>query len=124
MKPLVLSALCVFTIISFGQNTLEEYQNVLKANPKSSLAHYGIGDVYFQQRSYQAAANEFRNALNGDLQPKWTEVWSLINLGKIFDVTGQRDRAINQYNLAIQTNDDTRGALQEAAKYLKTAYRP
>ena len=32
---------------------------------------------------------------------QWT--WSHINLGKIFDVTGSRDRPVNEYNLAICT---------------------
>jgi len=62
------------------------------------------------------AANEFREAANGDLQPKWIEVWSHINLGKIFDLTGQRDRALNEYRQAIRTKDDTRGALEEVAR--------
>lgn len=61
--------------------------------------------------------NEFREALNGDLEPKWTEVWAHINLGKIFDVTGQRERAQNEYNLALRTKDNTQGALEDAAKY-------
>ena len=47
---------------------------------------------------------------------------SHINLGKIFDVTGQRERAVNEYNLAIRSKDDTQGAQEEASKYLKTAY--
>ena len=29
---------------------------------------------------------------------------------------------MNEYNLAIRTKDDTQGAQEEAAKYLKTAY--
>ncbi len=29
--------------------------------------------------------------------PRWTEVWSHIELGRIFDVTGQRERAVNEY---------------------------
>ncbi len=57
----------------------------------------------------QSAANEFREALNGDLEPKWTEVWAHINLGKIFDITGQRERAVNEYKLAIRTKDNTQG---------------
>jgi hypothetical protein len=67
--------------------------------------------------------NEFREALNGDLQPKWTEVWAHINLGKIFDINNQRDRALNEYRLALRTKDNTRGALDEAAKYTKEPYR-
>jgi tetratricopeptide (TPR) repeat protein len=86
------------------------------------LAHYRIAEVYFLESNFQPAANEFREALNGDLQPKWTEVWAHINLGKIFDITGQRDRAVNEYNLAMRTKDDTQSAQEEATKYLKTAY--
>ena len=66
------------------------------------------------QRNYQSAANSFRDALRGDGDPKWTEVWSHIHLGYIFDVTGQRDRAVNEYRLAVQTNDNTQGAINEA----------
>ena len=105
----------------FGE-ALKEYQKALETNRNSSLAHYRIAEVYFLQQNWQPAANEFREALNGDLEPKWTEVWAHINLGKIFDVTGQRDRAVNEYNLAIRTKDDTQGAQEEAAKYLKTPY--
>ena len=67
------------------------------------------------QNNYQAAANSFRDCLRGDNDPKWTEVWSHLNLGKIFDVAGQRERALNEYRLAIQTKDNTRGALESGA---------
>jgi lipopolysaccharide biosynthesis regulator YciM len=50
-------------------------------------------------------------------------VWSHIALGNIFDATGQRDRAINEYRLALQTNDNTQGALNQARAYLKAAYK-
>lgn len=105
----------------FG-DALKEYQRALDVNRTSSLAHYRVGEVFFLQNNYQSAANEFREALNGDLEPKWTEVWSRINLGKIFDITGQRERAVNEYNLAIRTKDNTQGAQEEAAKYLKQPF--
>jgi tetratricopeptide (TPR) repeat protein len=128
MKALfVVGALCFATALAFGQNetcdTLNDCQKALQANPKSSAVHYQIADIYFRQRNLQSAANEFRSALTGDLQPKWTEVWSFVQLGKIFDLTNQRDRPINQYRLAQQTNDNTRGALDEAAKYVETPYK-
>ncbi len=123
---LVIGVLYSGMFLAFGQSdicaTLQDCQKALKENPKSSAAHYGIAEVFFQERSLQAAANEFRSALNGDLRPRWTEVWSHIELGKIFDLTKQRARAINEYRLAERTNDDTRGALEEAAKYLKSPY--
>jgi TonB family protein len=114
--------LSVLFACAFGQSNyndvLEKYKRDLQANPHSSLAHFRIGEIYFLQDNRQSAANEFRSALNGNLDPKWIEVWSHINLGKIFDLSHQCDRAVNEYRLAVQTNDAERGALQEANQYL------
>jgi Peptidase family M1 domain len=101
---------------------LVEYQKALDANKNSSLAAYRIGEVFFMQRNYQTSANSFRDALRGDNDPKWVEVWSHIELGRIFDCTGQRDRAVNEYRLAVQTNDNTQGAVNEARASMQTAY--
>jgi tetratricopeptide (TPR) repeat protein len=101
---------------------LKEYNKALDENKQSSLAHYRIAEVFFLQRNYQSAANAYRESLNGDGEPRWTEVWSHIQLGKIFDVTGQRERATNEYRQALQTNDNTQGALDEARKYLERPY--
>src|SRR5271156_2177572 len=101
---------------------LTEYNKALDLNKNSSLAHYRVAEIFFFQRNYQAAANSYRSSINGNGDPRWTEVWSDIQLGKIFDITGQRERAINEYRQAIQTNDDTFGALEEARKYLAKAY--
>jgi tetratricopeptide (TPR) repeat protein len=101
---------------------LAEYQKALDANPQSSLASYRIAEVLFTQRNYQAAVNSYRDALRGDDEPRWTEVWSHIALGKIFDITGQRDRAVNEYRLAVQTNDNTQGAINEARLYLQKPF--
>jgi aminopeptidase N len=101
---------------------LVEYQKALDANKNSSLATYRIGEIFFMQRNYQSAANSFRDALRGDGDPKWVEVWSHIELGRIFDVTGQRDRAVNEYRLAVQTNDNTQGAVNEARALMQKPY--
>jgi aminopeptidase N len=102
---------------------LSEYQTALKSNPQSSLANYRIGELLFGMRNYQAAVNAYRDAVNGDLEPRWTEVWSHIAIGKIFDLTGQRDRAIQEYRQAIQTNDNTAGALNEARHWIQSPYK-
>ncbi len=104
-------------------NALHEYEKALETNRTSSLANFRIAEVYFTQGTFQEAANKFRAVLDGDLTPKWTEVWARINLGKIYDVSGQRDRAVDQYNQAIRTKDDTAGAQTEAEKYIKAPYQ-
>ena len=102
---------------------LAEFNKALEVNKNNSLAHYRIAEVFYIQRNYQSAANEYREAINGDNDPKWTEVWSHIRLGQIFDITGQRDRAVNEYRQAIQTHDNTQGAQDEAQRYLATPYQ-
>jgi tetratricopeptide (TPR) repeat protein len=111
-----------FVEVSDYGSALKEFQKALEVNRNSSLAHYRLGEAFFLQASDQTAANEFRESLNGDLDPKWTEVWAHIHLGMIYDLHGQRDRAVNEYNQAIRTKDNTQGAQEEAAKYLKQAY--
>jgi peptidase M1-like protein/tetratricopeptide repeat protein len=101
---------------------LSEFNKALDINKNSSLAHYRIAEIFFLQHNYQASANAYRDALNGDGDPRWTEVWSHIQLGKIFDTTGQRERATNEYRQALQTNDNTAGAMDEARRYLQKPY--
>ena len=101
---------------------LAEFNKALDLNKNSSLAHYRVAEIFFLQRNYQSSANAYREAINGDGDPRWTEVWSHLQLGKIFDITGQRERAVNEYRQALQTNDNTFSALEECRKYLQKAY--
>src|SRR5258708_9144763 len=71
-------------------------------------------------KNYQSAANEFREALGGDLLPGWVAAWSHVRLGVIFDATGQRNRAVNEYNQALRTGDNASGALDEASRRLNS----
>jgi aminopeptidase N len=103
---------------------IAEYHASLALDPTSSLASYRLGEIYFCERNYQAAEDAFRAALSGDGVPKWIEVWSKLQLGKIFDASGQRDRAVNEYREAIETQDDISGAVTLASGYLKQPYAP
>jgi hypothetical protein len=86
-----------------------QYQKALSIQPNRSLANFRMGEAFFYQKNYQASANAFREALATVPEPseKWTEVWSHIYLGKIFDLLGQRERALNEYSKARATNDNT-----------------
>jgi TolA-binding protein len=99
------------------------YQKMLQANPEGSLANYRIGELLFNQRNYQASANCYRSAMKGDGEPSWTVVWSHVQLGKIFDVTNQRMRAEKEYRMAVQTHDNTRGAITEAEQFLQEPHK-
>ncbi len=105
-------------------DAVTQYQRALSIQPGRPLANFRMGEAFFYQKNYQAAANAFREALQTVPEPseKWTEVWSHIYLGKIFDMLGQRERAVNEYSKAKQTNDDTGGAQGTAEGFLKKAY--
>ena len=111
-----------FVQIAEFNEAFKEYQKALDVSRNSSLAHYRVGELFFLQNNYQSAANEFREALNGDLDPKWTEVWARIKLGQIFDITGQRERALNEYKQALRTKDNTQNALEIAGQYIQSPY--
>jgi TonB family protein len=118
---------CMRTLVAAGMLCLPLARGVCQddgrvaADPRSSLAHYHLAEAYLRENNLQSAANEFREALNGDLVPAWTEAWSEIQLGRIFDFTGQHDRAMDEYRRAQKTGDNSTGALDEANNYLKLA---
>ena len=105
-------------------DAIQQYAQALDVQRNHSLAQFRMGEVFFYQKNYQASANAFRGSLDGDVDPadKWVEVWSHIYLGKIFDISGDRTRAVNEYSRAQQTNDDTGGAQEEVKKYLASPY--
>ncbi len=105
-------------------DAVQQYQRALEQDKANALADFRMGEAFFYQRNYAASAQSFRDALDGatDLNTKWTEVWAHIYLGRIYDIQGDRARAVNEYSKAKQTGDDTGGAQAEAEKSLKKAY--
>src|SRR5262245_34349231 len=105
-------------------DAIKEYQRALSIQPGRPLANFRMGEAFFYQKNYQAAANAFRDGLQAVPEPseKWTEVWGHIYLGMIFDALGQRERAVNEYSRAKQTNDNTGSAQEAADRYLKKPY--
>ncbi len=97
---------------------IRTYEKALKINPHKSIVHFRLAEVFWDQFNLQSAANSFRDALNGDKDPKWIETWCYIYLGKIYDILNQRQRALAEYNKALNTKDDFNGAVAEAKKWL------
>ena len=60
-----------FSQIGEYADALREYQKALDTQRNSSMAHYRVAETFFLQHNYQSAANEFREAVSGDLNPKW-----------------------------------------------------
>ena len=95
----------------------------LKSTPRSSLARYCIAEFLLEKHDYQASVDAYRDSLAGDGNPVWTNVWDHIQIGKIFDITRQRERAVAQYQLAIETGDNTDGAINQARELLEHPFQ-
>jgi hypothetical protein len=106
-------------------DAIQQYQQALDQQKDNALAEFRMAEAFFYQKNYSAAANAFRDSLDGNIDPsfKWVEVWAHIYLGKVYDIAGDRARAVNEYSKAQQTNDDTGGAQNEAKKYLAQPYK-
>jgi tetratricopeptide (TPR) repeat protein len=104
-------------------DAMDQFQDAIDLRANSSLASFRMGEALFELGNTTPAAQNFRNALSGDLKPKWVEVWSYINLGKIYDSRGDHERAIAEYQKAISTGDDSYGAQADAEKYIKEPFK-
>ena len=112
-----------FANVGDYNRAIDEYQVAIDEDRLSSLAYFRMGEALFELGNLQAAANVFREALNGDLEPRWVEVWAYVNLGKIYDIRGQRERAVTEYQKAVNTGDDAYGAQAEADQYITEPFR-
>ena len=101
---------------------IDEYKKAIEKDPRNSLAYYKLGMVFYEQFNYNSAQNTFRDAINGDQKPAWVLPLCYLYMGKVFDILGQRQRAVAEYNKAINTADDSRGAVTEAQKYLSQPF--
>jgi len=101
----------------------EQYRQAIKLNPRSSLAWYSLGLLYMEQRNWQKGRDAFTQALDGDLEPSWIEVWSYIKRGNTYDADDNRERAVAEYDKAISNGNDYNGAQKAAERFKGQPYK-
>lgn len=87
----------VYTRLSDFQMAKEMYEKAAAINHKMYGANYNLGLIAFIQRDYDTAEKYFENSLYGDL-----EAMSYYQLAKIYVQKGDKDKAINFLNKAIE----------------------
>lgn len=103
----------------------EQFKAAIKLSPNSSWAWYNLGLVYFAQQNWDQARDKFNQAINGDLEPSWVQVWALIYKGNAYDAEGPdgRERAVKEYEKAKATGINYNNAQQAVEKYLGQPYK-
>jgi len=102
----------------------QQFEAALKLDRSNSWVYYNLGLLYLEQRNWQPALDNFDAALNGTLKPAWIEVWARIKRGNAYDAKGERNRAVAEYNKAVQSGINYDNAQAVAKKFLATPYDP
>lgn len=102
----------------------QQLEAALKLDRSNSWIYYNLGLLFLEQRNYQLALDNFQAALDGNLKPSWIEAWARIKRGNALDARGDRARAVNEYNRALQTGINYDNAQAAAKKFLATPYDP
>ena len=82
------------------EEAVNEYQKVLKLDPKHLKAHLNLGIVYGKQGKLKEEVSEYKRAISID--PKFAEAY--FNLGVAYNGRGDLNEAITQYQKALQIN--------------------
>ena len=102
----------------------QQFEAAIKLDRSNSWVYYNLGLLFLEQRNWQPALDNFVAALNGTLQPSWIEAWAHIKKGNAYDAKGERNRAVSEYNKAVQSGINYDNAQAVAKKFLATAYDP
>lgn len=102
----------------------QQFEAALKLDRSNSWVYYNLGLLYLEQRNWAQALDNFDAALNGTLKPSWIEVWARIKRGNAYDAKGERNRAVSEYNKAVQSGINYDNAQAAAKKYLATPFDP
>src|SRR5687768_17343723 len=102
----------------------QQFEAALKLDRSNSWVYYNLGLLYLEQRNWQLALDNLEAALNGTLKPSWIEVWAHIRKGNAYDARGDRNKAVYEYNKAVQSGINYDDALAVAKKFLATPFDP
>ena len=102
----------------------QQFEAALKLDRSNSWVYYNLGLLYLEQRNWQLALDNFDAALNGTLKPIWIEVWAHIRKGNAYDARGDRNKAVYEYNKAVQSGINYDDALAVAKRFLATPFDP
>jgi aminopeptidase N len=102
----------------------QQFEAALKLDRSNSWVYYNLGLLYLEQRNWQNAIDNFQAALDGTLKPSWIEVWARIKKGNAYDAKGERNRAVSEYQKAVQSGINYDNAQAIAKKFLAAPFDP
>lgn len=102
----------------------QQFEAALKLDRSNAWIYYHLGLLFLEQRNFDLAIDNFKAALNGNLNPAWLRVWAEIKMGNAYDAKGDRTRAMAAYKRAEALGDNYDNAQDAIKKFMATPYDP
>src|SRR5437764_1173068 len=103
----------------------QQLETALKLDRNNAWVYYNLGLVYFEQKNWQLALDNFQAALDAvSSKPGWIDTWAHIKRGNAYDAKGDRNKAVFEYNKALQAGSNYDNAQATAKKFIATPYDP
>src|SRR5712692_9116043 len=103
----------------------QQLESALKLDRNNAWVYYNLGLIYFEQKNWQLALDNFQAAIDSaSSKPEWIDTWARIKRGNAYDAKGDRAKAVNEYNKALQTGSNYDHAQAVAKKFIATPYDP
>jgi tetratricopeptide (TPR) repeat protein len=102
----------------------QQFEAALKLDRSNAWIYYHLGLLFLEQRNYDLAIDNFKAAVNGNLNPPWLHVWAEIKMGNAYDAKGDRNRAVAAYKRAENLGDNYDNAQDAIKRYMATPYDP
>src|SRR6266576_6448434 len=103
----------------------QQLESALKLDRDNAWIYYNLGLVFFEQKNWQLALDNFQASLDAaSSKPVWIDTWAHIKRGNAYDAKGDRAKAVNEYQKAVQAGSDYDNAQNVAKKFIGTPYDP
>jgi hypothetical protein len=96
----------------------------VEERPDDAISWFYLGQIYMDRHDLGRAIEAFEKSIAGkagSVKPV-IEVWARNMAGQCYDLQGNREKAIEQYTLVIESGVNMQGAVDTAKKYLEIPY--
>jgi len=103
----------------------QQLEAALKLDRNNAWVYYNLGLLFFEQRNWQLALDNFQAVLDSNnSKPEWIETWAHIKRGNAYDARGDRVHAVDEYDRALKAGSNYDNAQAIAKKFKNTPYDP